>query len=393
MIRNLHVQNFKSIKDVSVELGPLNVLVGPNMSGKSNLIDVFRFLSLMITPAQGAYGLPNAVLNLGGFGNVAWKGGDSNLISISLEGDNWPCVSPKEGAKWSYRIEIVGDRYGSVRVQDESLRLSTAEGEIKLIDNSGGQRKFSNSSGTTLGDVGSPDRSALEFERTDWKGNALREYILKWRFYSLVPSSMKSQNQSAGVSFLQEHGENFSSWLMTLQTRHNDEFERIARVTQDVFPGLERLFTQPTQQATVLVATREKHLKGIVSLNQMSDGELVFIALLSLVYSPPELAPTFLFIEEPENYLHVRLLVTLVELLKQVQQESLPSRCTQMVMTTHSPHLVDQFTLDELIVLEKRGGATTITRPSDKEHLRKLLEEEEIGLGSLYYSGALGGAS
>ncbi len=393
MIRKLHVQNFKSIKDVSVEFGPLSALVGPNMSGKSNLIDVFRFLFRMVGPAPGTYGLPNALLSLGnGFGEVAWKGGDSNLISISLEGDNWPSVPPKEGATWGYRIEIVGDRYGRVLVQDESLTLSTAEGEIKLIDNSGGQRKFSNSIGITLGDVGSPDRSALEFERTDWKGNALRDYILKWRFYSLVPSSMKSQNQSVAVSFLQEHGENFSSWLMTLQTRH-DEFERIARVARDVFPGLERLFTQPTQQATVLAATREKHLKRTVSLNQMSDGELVFIALLSLIYSPPELAPTFLFIEEPENYLHVRLLVTLVELLKQVQQELSHQRCPQVIMTTHSPHLVDQFTLDELIVLEKREGATTITRPGDKEHLRKLLEEEEIGLGSLYYSGALGGSS
>ena len=62
-------------------------------------------------------------------------------------------------------------------------------------------------------------------------------------------------------------------------------------------------------------------------------------------------------------------------------------------MTTHSPHLVDQFNLDELIVLEKREGAATVTRPGDREHLRKLLQEEEIGLGSLYYSGALGGAS
>jgi predicted ATP-dependent endonuclease of OLD family len=62
-------------------------------------------------------------------------------------------------------------------------------------------------------------------------------------------------------------------------------------------------------------------------------------------------------------------------------------------MTTHSPHLVDQVNLDELIVLEKREGATSAARPGDKEDLRKLLEEKEIGLGSLYYSGALGGAS
>jgi predicted ATPase len=204
---------------------------------------------------------------------------------------------------------------------------------------------------------------------------------------------MRGANQSAAAPFLLEHGENFSSWLMTLQTRHDDEFERIARVARDLFPELEKLFTQPTQQGNVFAATREKYLKRTTSINQMSDGELVFIALLSLIYSPPELASPLLLIEEAENHLHLRLLVTFVELLRQVQQEFPPARCPQVIMTTHSPHLVDQFNLDELIVLEKREGATAVARPGDKEHLRKLLEEEETGLGSLYYSGALGGAS
>jgi predicted ATPase len=394
MIRHLHVQNFKSLSDVSVDLGRLNVLVGPNMSGKSNLIDVFRFLHRTVALAPGTYGLPNALLSLGSeFGEVAWKGGNSNLIAISFEGDDWPSAPLEEGAKWNYRLEIVGDRYGAVRVQDESLRLSTAEGNISLIDSSAGGRKFSNSIGMTLGEVGGAERSALEFDRTDWEGNALRGYMLKWRFYSLVPSSMRGINQSVAARFLTEHGENLSSWLMTLQTRHEDEFQRIARVARDVFPELEKLFTEPTPQSTVPAATLERHLKRKTSVNQMSDGELAFIALLSLIYSPPELAPTLVFIEEPENYLHVRLLVSFVELLKQVQAELPAARCPQVIMATHSPHLVDQLTLDELIVLEKREGATTVVRPGDKEQLRKLLEEEEVGLGSLYYSGALGGAS
>jgi predicted ATPase len=392
MVRNLHVQNFKSFKDVSIDMGRLNVLVGPNMSGKSNLIDVFRLLSRMVAPAPGTYGLSNAIAQMGGFEDLAWKGGDSRLISIALEGEGWPPLRPEEDAKWSYQIETLGDLYGRSVVQEESLKVSTAQGEKNLIDNSRGQRHFASLKGTDLGYVARIDRSALEFERTDWEGNALREYILKWHFYRLVPSSMRSTDQSAAAPFLQEHGENFSSWLMTLQTRHGDEFERIARVARDVFPELEKLFTEPTQQGSVFAATREKYLKRTTSINQMSDGELVFIALLSLIYSPPELASPFLLIEEAENHLHLRLLVTLVQLLKQVQQELSPVRCLQVVMTTHSPHLVDQFNLDELIVLEKREGATTVARPADKEHLRRLLEEEEIGLGSLYYSGALGGA-
>ena len=392
MIRNLRLQNFKSFKGVSIGLGRVNVLVGPNMSGKSNLIDVFRLLSRTVAPAPGTYGLSNAVAQMGGFEDLAWKGGDSRLISIGLEGEGWPPLCPEEDAEWSYRIETLGDLYGRSVVQEESLKVSTAEGEKNLINNPRGARQFASLKGADLGPVARVDRSALEFERTDWEGNALREYVLKWRFYSLIPSSMRSTDQNTAARFLEEHGENFSSWLMTLQTRHGDEFERIARVAKDVFPELEKLFTEPTQQSSVFAASREKYLKRTTSINQMSDGELVFIALLSLIYSPPELASPLLLIEEAENHLHLRLLVTFVELLKQAQQELLPARCPQVIMTTHSPHLVDQFDLDELIVLERLEGATTITRPGDREHLRKLLEEEEVGLGTLYYSGALGGA-
>jgi len=341
---------------------------------------------------------------------MVWKGGDTTLVSIGLEGDELAGPMATDVSKWSYALQILGDQFGKAVVQDEALEFRSGDAVQTLIDASAGRRRFGkwswepeqgpdgrpspqNLTGPELAAVGiQPDRSALEFERPDWKGNAFREYILKWRFYSVVPSSMKTANQSLAVPYLQEHGENFSSWLMTLQTKYGDEFERIARVARDAFPGLERLFTQPTQQATVLAATREKHLKGTISLKQMSDGELAFIALLSLIFSPPELASTLLVIEEPENYLHVRLLITFVELLRQVQQES-SLRCPQVVITSHSPHLIDQFKLDELIVLEKREGATTVTRPADREHLRKLLEEEDVGLGSLYYSGALSSAS
>ena len=202
---------------------------------------------------------------------------------------------------------------------------------------------------------------------------------------------MRIFNQSVATEFLQEHGGNLGSWLMTLQTKHGPSFERIVRVAKDAFPGLERLFTVPTQQGQVFLASQEKYLKRPVPVFGMSDGELAFIALLSLIFSPPELGAPLYCVEEPENHLHPRLLTTLVEVLKQVQGEFSPEERAQIVITTHSPYLIDKFSLDELIVLEKREGETVPIRPSDKVHLRDLLEKEEIGLGDLYYSGALSG--
>jgi len=391
MIHEVAVKNFKSLKDVALTLGQRNVLVGPNLSGKSNFIGVFRFLTQMVSAAAGTYGLPNAIQSMGGFSEVAWKGSESGPISVALTGKGRPFDTFGSEAKWDYRITIVGDRWGSPRVQAESVTVEAGDRRFILIESEGAVRKLKNRDGRSISEAGGPDRSALEFEIPDWEGNALREFFRSWQYHNLIPPLIKVFNQSVGANFLTEAGDNLGSWLMTLQTKYADSFERIARVAKDAFPGLERLFTIPTQQGQVFIAAQEKYLKRPVSGFQMSDGELAFIALVSLIFSPPGLGAPLYCVEEPENHLHPRLLDTLVEVLKQVQEELRPEERSQIVITTHSPYLIDKFSLDELIVFEKREGATVPTRPSNKRHLRDLLESEEIGLGQLFYSGALSG--
>ena len=97
-------------------------------------------------------------------------------------------------------------------------------------------------------------------------------------------------------------------------------------------------------------------------------------------------------IEEPENHLHPRLLETLVGLLRQVRQEALDSKgpLSQIMLTTQSTYLVDHFKLDEIIWIEKKNGETKAYRPADKKHLKELVENKELGLGDLMFTGALG---
>ena len=93
--------------------------------------------------------------------------------------------------------------------------------------------------------------------------------------------------------------------------------------------------------------------------------------------------------EEPDNHLHPRLIEIFVELLTQ-RQEELGTQTAQMIATTHSPYLIDRFSLDDLIVMEKHHGATRCTQPASNRHLRELLQREELGLGELWFAGALG---
>ncbi len=392
MIRDMRIRNFKSLKDISLRLGQRNVFVGPNMSGKSNLVSVFRFLRKMILSGPGAYGLPNAVNGEGGFSQLAWRGGDSNLISIELSGRFHDLETGKPTTDWKYKLEILGDRLrGSVRVQEEALTVAGPNGEVPLIrkDPGSGRRVLLDPSRGAITEIDAGDRSALEYEVPDWAGNQLRLLFASTLIYKLIPQTMKQANPVTAPLRLDETGANLSAWLMMLQTRHEEEFARLSAAVCDVLPDVARLFTWPTPQATVFLASTERSLQGPVGVGEMSDGELCFIALSSLIFSPADYGAPLLCVEEPENHLHPKLIQALVDLANQRQRE-LGDRAAQVIVTTHSPHLLDKLELDDVVVVEKRAGGTELTRPKDKPQLRELLAREELGLGDLFYSGALG---
>jgi len=176
---------------------------------------------------------------------------------------------------------------------------------------------------------------------------------------------MREGNVPEPEAKLDAQGTNLSSWLLTLQLY--PDFERIKQVCRDVLPDL---------------------AEGNFPISRMSDGELAFAALMSLILAPKKLTPPLLCIEEPENYLHPKLLETVVEVLNQRALE-LGSGASQIIATTHSPYLVDKLNLEDLVVAEKEKGATKFTRPSTKKKLKDLLSRREMGLGELWFSGAL----
>lgn len=387
MLKKVHIKNFKSLKDVVLTFGRNNVLVGPNMSGKSNFLDFFKFLQDLVFPAQGMISGVQSALNLrGGFGRTAWGGGSENpVISFMLEGEH---IEGKQKFDWGYQLELLGNQWGA-QVLKEILAVNNGADWRHLIDTKEQQRSVFRNNGQALSQITDSSKLAIEYEFPQWEGNFLRHSILSWRFYNLLPPLMRKPNSTAAVDYLSIHGENLSAWLMSLQTKHSDRFERIKTVAKDVFPGLENLFTSPTAQTTVYLASTEKFLPTAVTVAEMSDGELTFLALLSLLFAPLQPRVELCLIEEPENHLHPKLMAVVVDLLRQIQMEVPAERHSQFVITTHSPYLVDKFSIEELIVLSRRQGESVFFRPGDKKQLRELVNNEEIGLGDLYYSGAL----
>lgn len=387
MITKVHLENFRSFRDTTISLGHRNLLVGPNMSGKSNFISVFQFLTDIVSSGPSLFGLSKAMSN--GFAELAWRGGDANLIAIVLEGDFREFDEPGSSDSWRYELRIIGDRArNSYFVNDENLQI----GDCPLLkkDPITGARLLLKKSGEPTATVQDAHRSALEFELPDWEGNRLRRFFVLFRYYSLIPQVMRQINQAAAPTSFDRTGANLSSWLMLIQTRHQDLFTRMNGAAKDALPEIEKIFSFPTPQSAVFTASSERFLKSDVPIWQMSDGELCFLALLSLIFVPDQFSGSLFCIEEPENYLHPRLIAEWIGLFEQRQAE-FGDRSLQTIITTHSPLVVDRFKLEDVIIFERQSGASVCTRPEDKPHLKQRLEREELGLGDLVYSGVLSG--
>ncbi len=399
MIKAIKVRNFLSLREVDLKLRPRSVLVGPNMSGKSNLIECLKFLQEAVGgPAQGnSSPLQEAFNKRGGFAEVIWKGSSDGVISFVLTAD-FPESAGKGLASFRYETSFRRHEYGHPVVDVERLTVESKGKSETILENADGKLKFVGQGGNE----GPQNTLGLSLEMCGRRGSSemseFWRFVTGWRFYNLVPALMRQSNSPSQVKYLSEHGENLSAWLFALQG-YTDAFDRIRQVCRDVLPGVGEILFQPVEaprttpeggttieSAKISVGAKETHFKRPMSLARMSDGELAFLALVSIILAPEELSPPLLCLEEPENYLHPGLIEILVDLL---DQRSMEPGAAQIIMTTHSPLLVDHLSLEELVVTEKAEGATRFTSPSSKKHLKTLLSHKEISLGDLWYSGAL----
>lgn len=386
-IKQLKIEGFRSLKNVTWEPGDLNILIGPNGSGKSNLL---RFLELMAVTAKGNLG--KYIQSLGGMGAIVWDG-QARDINFRLESDG---ENPNH-----YKLQLarLGQTSSHVVLRELLTQVShnaTADENEPIIfikRTSGGASVYEGPPPKKRRGIRSERLNEGETLLSD-SSNAfvpIREIFLFKNFlssfavYHDVVVHQYSEVRKPSVSRLEKHvdsdGQNLINVLHTLYTTDR-EFERsVDTAMRAAFGGdYEKLVFPPAADQLIQLRVRWKSLKREQSAADLSDGTLRFLFLLTVLASPDP--PPVIAIDEPETGLHPAMLPIIAEYAVEASLRA------QVIITTHSPQLLDAFT--------DKNPTTTVTKWQDGETVLHNLSGDDLAywlkgytLGTLFKSGEL----
>lgn len=370
-ITELRIKNFRSVADATLSLTPLTALVGPNASGKSNVMDALRFAGEAVRVS-----LDSALTSRDGIGGIRrWqRGGRPFNIEIGLK--------VKSGTySTDYKFIVAGDSDRGYRVREERGEISglhdnkvSSDFQIKngkivspkwlLTDNQNLEEEedFETTSLAmpTLVRL-SPFRlldRGLEDPRLAMRSALirLRRVLSEIRCYHIFPNTLRQPQSLLSPYPLGEGGENLATVLRDMQKKSPQAMEPIKQALKVLVPGVTDL--RVTQAGRYLV-TQLRHTNTSHSganpwfdLSQESDGTLRLLGLLVALYQHPYLG--FIGIEEPELTVHPGALAALADVLQEA------SRRSQILVTTHSPDLIDRLSTDQLRVVKLVKGVTEI---------------------------------
>lgn len=364
-VRELRASNYRSLSDdVAVPFGDLTALVGPNGSGKSNVLDIFRFLREALT-----FGLEPAVskrLGITRLRRVAPTKPRAIKVGVDLE-------SPNEWSA-SYDLQLNAAKGASYKVDKENLRV-LIDGEESVVLNVDGGRVRSAPSG--LAPRASENELVLPGLAGDPQIRPVVEALRAIRVHSIFPREL-SQPQPVGVAPpLDDLG---SNWCAVLKAMDRPSLRELAlameRVTGDI-TGV-----RVESAGGYYTAEFEHQLENVTrwfSAGQESDGTLRLAGILTALLQRP--APPLIGIEEPELTINPGLLPLLYDYLKAA------SARTQVVVTTHSPDLLDMLPIDQVRAVQRVNGASTVGPVSHEQ--REMVRTELLSAGGLLRSGGI----
>jgi predicted ATPase len=388
-ILQLDIEGFRSLKKVSWKPGDLNVIIGSNGTGKSNLL---RFLELMSVSAQGRLG--KYIQSLGGMEPIVWDG-QSTGISFNLRAR----LGERDWMTYFWEIARLGAG-SSYRIQRELFAdfEAVAKGKqtepLKILERTGLQAHIFAEKQQILTapqEAVLEDESFLAIASGPFVSNLLlkmfQQHLAYWTIYHDVHVHRDAIIRRPAVARFEKQveadGQNLISVLHTLYTGERDFKRDIDTAMRAAFgDDFDELIFPPAADQRVQLRIRWKSLKREQSAADLSDGTLRFLFLLTVLASPSP--PPLIAIDEPETGLHPSMLPIIAEYAVDAAMR------TQVIFTTHSPQFLDAFvdTKPTTTVAKWENGETTLKVLAD-EQLDYWLKE--YSLGALFKSGELEG--
>lgn len=380
-IEMIHVENYRALRDVTLNgITPLTVLVGPNGSGKSTIFDVFNFLSECFQ-----HNLRSAWDRRGRAKELKTRN-QSGPVVIEIKYRETP-----SSRLTTYHLAI-DEHNGNVYVRDEWLawRRGRHGQPFRFLDYHNGQGKV------IAGDE--PDESASrielplrssEFLAVNTIGQlsehprvaALREFIEGWHVSYLAIDDARGQPEAGPQEQLSKTGDNLANVIQYLLERHPDVLSMIFAKLRERIPQIDSVISKPLDDGRLLLQIKDAPFEQPVLARFASDGTIKMLAYLVLLYSPKQ--SPFIGVEEPENYLHHRLLPILAEECQAASEKG------QFLVTTHSPFFLNALGPEQVRILERNAdGFTVATRADHIPGVNEFIEEGAC-LGSLWTEGRL----
>ncbi len=360
-LKSFTIKGYKSIKEIDgFEPRSVNILIGPNGAGKSNFISFFKFLSWMLY-SDGK--LREHVSYLGGANDILHDGAD---VTKSIDAE----VSIKTASGLNeYKFSLMFAKPDKLVFKEEKYRFikRTMSGEANWSSCGIGHEE------AKLPEINNPTPTAIL--------NLLRKLIV-YQFHNTSDTApMRLKWSMADGRWLKQNGDNLGSFLYRLQREEKPYYLRIIKYIRLVLPFFDD-FELYDEFGQVLLRWKEKGTNKVFNAGQASDGMLRTIALIGLLAQNPRDLPTVLFLDEPELGLHPSAIDAVAGLIKAVS-----SHC-QVFVATQSISFVNNFELDDLVVIDRKGRSSEYSRP-DSEQLAAYLEE--FSTGEIWEKNIIGG--
>lgn len=364
-IYSIKIQNFKSIRDSgAVQIKPLNVLIGSNGAGKSNFISFFKFLNMLFEQQ-----LQNHIARKGRADGFMYFGRQSGFLAGEV-------IFKNDDDKISnrYRFKMEPD-------QSNSLFFSSEFSDYNM------QARHSDAvswSPKPINNGGTPE-SRLPWD-TSTRSEFLQEFFESFKVFHFHDTSdsskLKGFCNTTDNEYLVEDGSNLPAFLYRMKETSPKNFKILEYTIKSIAPFIDSLFLQPDliNSNQIELRWKEKGHDNLFNAYSLSDGTLRFICLCTLLLQPEP--PSTIIIDEPELGLHPSAIIKLGAMLQSASTKA------QIIVSTQSVNLLDQFLPEDIMVVERESEQTVFKR-LDENGLKDWLNEYSIG--ELWGKNVLGG--